>query len=246
MANDIRTDYFPGKYKKSRPTLSKMVDRYVREWEMRKTFEKDEAKKAPELTHYISISRKIGVGALEIADILSERIGRQVVDREIMEHIAKSRDLRATTVDYFDERYPGRLNEFALLMFGEKAFTMGDYMRQLANTVIRIAETGPAIFVGRGTHLILPREKVLAVRFICSTENRIKRVADIMKIGEADAAKVLEKEDKLQRDFFKKNFARKDALPYEFDFVINRDYFPDAHWAASIIEKAYRLKFNVS
>lgn len=161
-----------------------------------------------------------------------------------MEHIAQSRELHDKTVDYFDERYPGHVNEFASLMFGEKSFTMGDYLRNLANAVVKIAETGPTIFVGRAAHLILPRDKVLAVRFISSDQHRIKRVADIMDISEGAAGKELEKQDKLQREFFRKSFHKKDASPYEFDLVINRDYFPESEWAAEMVEKAYRLKFG--
>lgn len=237
--------YAPGMYGKKRTSPSKMVDQCIREWEMKKEMRaKKQAGKKIAHPHYICFSRKIGVGALEIADLLGKKIGYKVIDREIMEHIAGEKLLQADTLDGFDERYPGRMNEFASLLFGEKSFTMGDYMRQLAASVLKIAETGPTIFVGRATHLILPRNDVLAVRFISSREHRVKRVAAILSISEKEAAKQLDQEDKQQKDFFKKNFKKKDASPYEFDLVINRDYITGAKDAAELVRLAFIMKFG--
>jgi len=184
------------------------------------------------------------VGALEIADLLSEKLKMKVVDREILEHIATDRNLKQSTVDLFDERHPGAIKNFTSMMFGEKAYTMGDYLRQLVSAVYSIADSGPSIFVGHAVHLILPRERVLAVRLISSPEHRVKRVASILNLGDKSAKKELAKEDKKQHEFFKKNFNKRDAVPYEFDLVINRDYFTETGWAADIVEQAYHLKFG--
>ena len=46
-----------------------------------------------EIPPAICFSRKIGGGALEIADLLAEKINYRVVDRELLEHIAQDKDL---------------------------------------------------------------------------------------------------------------------------------------------------------
>lgn len=236
--------YLPGMYAKKRTNTVKMADQYIHDWEIRRLAAIKEKKLAARVTNCICFSRKIGVGALEIADLLSEKIGFKVVDREILEHIANDRKCKQSTIDTFDERHPGAMNNFASMLFGEKAYTMGDYMRHLVSAVYSIADSDPTIFVGRAAHLILPRERVLAVRFISSREYRIKRVASILNVGEKAAEKELAQEDKKQHEFFKKNFKKKDAVPYEFDLVINLDYFTEPSWAADIVEKAYNLKFE--
>jgi len=101
----------------------------------------------------------------------------------------------------------------------------------------------PTIFVGRGTHLIIPRDRVLAVRFICSDEHRIKRLSRILKVKEKEAADKLPQIDKEQRQFFKKTFGKKDAAPYEFDMVINCDYIESTKDAAEIVALAFKKKF---
>ena len=234
--------YIPGMYEKKRPTGYRLADKYFRDLD-KKLIEKKKKEKRPEIFPTISFSRKIGVGALEIADILAKKIGYDVVERELLEHIAQEAKLSEKTVAYFDERYPGVLNEFAKLLFGEKSFIKSDYNRHLANVVLSIAGLEPTIFVGRGTHLIIPRDRVLAVRFICSDEHRIKRLSRILKVKEKEAADKLPQIDKEQRQFFKKTFGKKDAAPYEFDMVINCDYINHAQDAAEIIEVAFKKKF---
>jgi len=221
-----------------------MAEKCLRQWE-KKRVEAFKKKSATEKVNYaICFSRKIGVGALEIADLVAARTGLQVVDREILEHIAGDRELSRKTVDFFDERYPGVMNNFGAMLFGEKSFTMEDYMRHLLASVYALVEDCPTLFVGRAAHLMLPRDRILAVRFISSKEHRVKRVAQIMGIDEAEAAKKLDAEDQRQREFFRKNLKKKDASPYEFDLVINTDYIREPAWAAGIVCEAFRQKFD--
>jgi hypothetical protein len=234
--------YIPGMYGKKRPTGSQLTDKYFRDLDQ-KLIEKKKKEKRPEIFPTICFSRKIGVGALEIADILAKKINYNVVDREMLMHISQEANLSEKTVAYFDERYPGVLNEFAKLLFGEKSFIKSDYTRHLANVVLSIAGLEPTIFVGRGAHLIIPRDRVLAVRFICSDEHRIKRLSRILKVKEKEAADKLPQIDKAQREFFKKAFGKKDAVPYEFDMVINSDYIKNTKDAAEIVELAFKKKF---
>jgi cytidylate kinase len=107
-----------------------------------------------------------------------------------------------------------------------------------------MAESGSTIFVGRGAHLFLPRERVMAVRFICSDEHRINRLSRILHTDAKEAAAVLKKRDGEQREFFKKAFGRKEALPYEFDLVINFDYLKSPLVAAAVVATAFNQKFR--
>ena len=73
MAGKIRSiKYIPGMYEKKRPTGSQLADKYFRDLD-KKLIEKKRKEKRPEIFPTISFSRKIGVGALEIADILAKK-----------------------------------------------------------------------------------------------------------------------------------------------------------------------------
>lgn len=238
-------EYNPGQYGKKRLTAAQWSNAHIRKWTDRQT--SGAAGNSPVLDHpVICFSRKIGAGALEIADILAEKINFRVIDREILEHMAEQKNLTEETVAFFDERYPGRMSELLAMLIAEKSFIKSDYTRQLAKSAIALADLEPTIFVGRGLHLVLPRERVLAVRCICSQEFRVKRLGYELGIGQKHAQDRLSEIDKEQRDFFKRIYHKKDASPYEFDLVINRDYISNAEDAAAVVACAYERKFKKS
>lgn len=240
-------NYLPGTYAKKRPTVEGRVGHYVREWEKRKSVQRKSAETdaaLPELSPCIAFSRKIGVGALEIADMVAAKLGYPVADRELVEEVAKEANTSTKAIEYFDERFPGYVNRTFKYLFGEKAFIDSDYARHLIGTVTAIAGLEPTIFVGRGAHLILPREHVLAVRCICSDDYRIERIAKIIGTGKSEAKKQLATIDKEQAAFFKKVFNKKSALPDEFDMVLNLDYFTKPEVVADIVVSAFERKFE--
>ncbi|MDY6792613.1 MAG: hypothetical protein SWH54_15230 [Thermodesulfobacteriota bacterium] len=74
--------YIPGAYDKERVDAHTVADQYAGNWEQRlqNTPETFPAK----ISSTICLSPKIGVGALEIADILAEKIDYAVTDHEIL------------------------------------------------------------------------------------------------------------------------------------------------------------------
>jgi len=234
--------YVPGTYRKKRPDAYTVANKYAGVWEqqLRKKKEAFPAK----MSSTICFSRKIGVGALEIADILAEKIGYSVADREILDCIAKDAQMSKKCVDFFDERYPGKTSELSSMLFKKKSFLMSDYVRYLFGAVFSIAGSGPTIFVGRGVHLIMPRNWVLAIRFISSKNYRVKRLAGILNVKEKSAERILNKFDREQEEFFKKAFGKTEASPYEFDMVINCDHIREPKWAAEIVARAHKEKFD--
>ena len=151
---------------------------------------------------------------------------------------------RREEIALFDESYPGKLGEFLSMLVDKKAFIESDYSRRLIKTIILIANFEHTIFVGRGTHLVLPRERVLAVRFVCSHEYQIKRLAMVLNVPEGDVGKKLDELDKDQNAFFKKVYGKKDALAYEFDIMIDLDYIRKPKSAANIVAQAFKEKFG--
>ncbi|MDA3898021.1 MAG: hypothetical protein PF482_17950 [Desulfobacteraceae bacterium] len=68
------------------------------------------------------------------------------------------------------------------LILGDRAFDINDYARELFYAAFCLAHMESNIFVGRGIHLMLPRDRVFAVRIVSSRERRIKRLADSLNI----------------------------------------------------------------
>jgi cytidylate kinase len=235
--------YQPGFYGKKRQAADQWVEAYFKKWardEDRKKQETDAATVFPS----ICFSRQIGVGALEIADLVAGMKPFRVIDRQILEHMAQDASLSLKLIELFDERYPGRMGELFTMLTSEKTFIKSDYARQLTKTVTALASTEPTIFVGRGIHLILPRDQTLSVRFICSTEFRIKRLAAILHIDASEAKQHLDRCDREQQKFFKTVYQTEESALEGIDLVINRDHLKGGAEAANIVACAFEQKFG--
>ena len=236
------TGYKPGYYDKKRLGAAEWAEQNIKKWRSKSS---QKEMKFPSGYSSVCISRQVGVGALEIADLLSGILEYRVVDREILEHMAKNTRVAQKVIEVYDERYPGKMSELFSMLISEKTFVKSDYARQLVKTVSALANTDPTIFVGRGTHLILPRKTILSVRLFCSREYRVDRLAKILGITTSEAAKKLTIIDIEQHEFFKTVYHKKGSSLEEFDLVINRDHIGGALETARIIASAFEQRFGL-
>jgi len=235
--------YTPGMYQKERPSLQGMVENIFDDWKQKRHLSGADLKKQFPV---ICFSRRIGVGALEIADILASQIGYRVIDREIMEYIANRNGADPMFAEFVDWHHIPEMEDILAILFGVKTYAKSEYSRLLFRAIFSFAVLGPAIFVGRGAHLILPRERVLAVRLICSDHFRTARVADMLKISESDAFSRLKQLDDDQERFFQNIYGVNDGAPDEYDIIVNRDFFQDPAQVAEIVKAAFVQKFGPS
>ena len=243
--SDKNIEYVPGFYARKKPSAADLADRYIREWDEEQQKMKKDDIQPEKLFPTLSFSRIIGVGAVEIADILAKNIGYRVVDRQILEHINNEIKLSNITTASFNKRYPGKMSEYLSHLFSETSFPDNDYNRHLFATILAIAGLGPTIFIGWGTHLVLPRDRVMAVRFVCSEAYRVKRLATILNVEEQEIERKLEDFNLKQSYFYKKVYGLEKASNQEFDLVINCDYIQEPQWAAEIVEENFRKKFSI-
>ena len=241
--NTNHLNYVPGTYAKKRPDAAQLADKYIKQWVKKQLKIKPTQFEPVKIQPAICFSRKIGSGALEIADILAEKLQYRVADRQLLDYMAKDAEISKDTLAFLDERYPGKMSELASRLFGNKSFVMSDYIQKFVSAVFAFADMGSTIFVGRGIHLFLPRDRVLAVRAICSDRTRIKRMAANLDLEEAEIHKILHQVDEEQREFFKKSFGKKEASPFEFDIVINCDFISNPFGVAEILAQAFKEKF---
>lgn len=236
--------YVPGTYARPKPNAAQLAEEHIQGWLKKQPKIKPMPLETAQIRPAICLSRKIGVGALEIADLVAEKLNYYVADRELLDYMAKNKKISKQTIEFFDERYPGKISELAALLFGERSFMMSDYIRNFISVAYAFAGMGSTIFVGRGIHLLLPRDRVLAVRLICSDHRRISRLGGILNIEEKEARSILSRVDKEQREFFKKAYGKNEASPYEFDMVINCDLIIQPPSVAEIIARAFNEKFS--
>ena len=235
--------YVPGTYARQRPDVAQLAEEHIRSWVKKQLKSMPTQIEVAQIRPAICFSRKIGVGALQIADLLAEKLDYRVADRVLLDYMAKNKKLSKQTIEFFDERYPGKMSELASMLFGERSFVLSDYIQNFISATYAFADMGSIIFVGRGIHLFLPRDRVLAVRIICSDQKRISRLGKILDVQEKEAKSIISQVDKEQREFFKKAYGKNEAAPSEFDMVINCDFIDNPLSVAEIVAKAYFEKF---
>lgn len=212
-------------------------------------FNKEELRQAVqkydlEIFPTICFSRKIGVGALELAEVTAEKLGYRLVDRELIEHLSRAAELNRASIATFDERYPGKLRELLGRILGDRAFDLDEYTRHLFVAAFFLAHMEKTVFVGRGLHLMLPRHRVFVVRCIGSVEHRIGNLVNSLEVSEQKARTTLHQADMEQKEFFKKVHGKESASPLEFDMILNMDYIQENDVAADAIIRLFKSRFD--
>ena len=231
-------------YGRKKRDMDRLAKEYIRRAKQ-ESFMTEVSEALVDMPPAICISRKIGVGSLELAEVLGKKLSYRVIDREIVDYISREAQLAVKSIETFDESYPGRLKEILCGFFGDKPFQLTDYSEYLFSAFFFLAATHPTIFVGRGAHLVLPREKVFAIRCISSKSFRVKRLATIQSISEMEAERIVEKADREQKEFYQKVYRKSDAPAEEFDIIINFDHQKNTKAIADILASMFALKFGM-
>ncbi len=171
-----------------------------------------EQKSAP--THYvITIGRSFGSGGRELGHRLSESLGIDYYDKELLKEAATHSGLDAALFEKNDERAPGFLSGLLPMSMGYNALAWyagpntasseGVYSAQ-SNFIRHIAERGPCVIVGRTADYILRDFPGVVSIFLHAPEDecikRILRRGDCIKPEEARS--VLRKTNKLRAEFY--------------------------------------------
>lgn len=165
----------------------------------------------------ITIEREYGSGGGEIAQLLAERLGWKLWDQLLTEEIARLVDCPKSIVESREERndplyyrlfksfmrgsYEGSINAPKLKLVDSECV-----LRMTRNVVVRIAETGNCVIVGRGSqHFLADRPDTLRVFLYAPTEEKIHRVA-ARGHSEAEARELVETVDRDRMAYIQKYF----------------------------------------
>jgi cytidylate kinase len=202
----------------------------------------------------ITISRELGSGGDQIADILCQELGYVRVDKDMLSHIAEEAgvDVEAVLAKERDVTLKPKLISTDMTSlyskdpsaFRQKA-AMDDqtFNRIVRETMEKYAQEGKAIVVGRGGQMILQdRPGALHVHLYASEEVRARRLAERLGISEAAAKQRVARSDEQKRQYIRhmhRNANWKNLKYYHL--AISTDHIPP-ELAAQIIILAARHK----
>lgn len=218
-----------------------LVTRRVGEWQLSQQRRGELPRTAEEaLQRVITLSRELGSGGNETAQHLHEQTGWEVWDRQIVEEIARSAQVRTRMVETVDERAYSEIITIVDGLLGE-AMEQAGYRRHLMEVILTIARHGEAVIVGRGTNWLLP--DAVNVRVVAPMAERVERVSRREGIPREDAERLCRKSDRERSDFIRALHGREIDDPTGYDLIINTGYL-HPKGAAAVILTAMRERFG--
>lgn len=206
---------------------SYLVERQMRNWELART-QRPGRSTRPGTTvfDFVTISNNIGGGGGELAAQLGKKLRWPVFDREILTEMAHNDEVRARLYKSMDERDLGWF-ESAFRSFIQDDIKRDDYFHRLTETLLCLARKGPAVFVGRASDLILPKNKGLRVKVISSSDYRINSFAKANNLSLKAAAKRVDAIELGRAQFIRQHFHIELNDPARFDLLINVERIPN-------------------
>lgn len=195
----------------------------------------------------VTISRELGAGGDEIAAIVAERLGYELVDNALIVKVAERAGVSIESAASFDEKYQSRAYEW-LMNFLEprigKIMTGGGthldpqmYVEYCKTVILGLVETDNVVIVGRAGQFILKDvETAFHVRIVADKSFRVKRVMERRNLPENDALDIIKKSDAMKRNYMERYLKADWTDPAAYHLVINSARFGIDLTAALIVD----------
>ena len=187
----------------------------------------------------VTISRQAGCGAVFVAEKVAKYLDEHatipgvkwtIFDRQLMIKVLEDHKLPAYLLKILPEDRTSYVQDTLADIFNVHP-TADKMVKLIAETVLRLAEVGNAIIVGRGANIVTAKlPHVLHVRLVADLDDRIERVCqEYNKTPEAARRYCLE-EDPARTRYMKSYFNTDINDPLHYHLVINtsRINFEDA------------------
>jgi hypothetical protein len=180
----------------------------------------------------ITVSRQSGCGAHVFAEELAARLQSHlpqspvpwtIFDSGLMEAVLRDHHLPSRLAAFMPEDKVSQLDDIVLQLLSLHPPTETLVM-QTSETILRLAELGNVIIVGRGANIItagLPR--VLHVRLVGSVAQRVTHMKTFDKLNEKDALARIAREDTGRSRYLKRYFGKDIDDPLLYHLIINTD-----------------------
>ena len=169
----------------------------------------------------IAISREYGSGGHEIAEKVAKDLGLKLYDRNMLDDIAKDKDIHIDYLEKYDEKPRNIFNSRKVGSFTNSyeqiiAEMQFDYIREKANAGESF------VIVGRCSETVLKgNEALISIFILGNTETKIKRIMDKYHLNEADAIAKIKRHDKHRKQYHNRHSNGKWGDSRLYDICIN-------------------------
>jgi len=177
--------------------------------------------KGAETGPYIAISREAGSRGTEVAHLVGQQLGWDVLDKELLDFIAQRYQLPRDMLEIVDETRANWFHDVLGTFLDSRLVSQDSYVTHLKRVLYLAALYGKVVFVGRGAQCVLPRASGVAVRIIAPQKQRVEHMMQRGNLGRSEAAKLAQELDASRAEFCRRHFHHNIEDPLEYDLVIN-------------------------
>jgi cytidylate kinase len=231
-----------------RRVIAESAERQMRQWTLRSEVW-DKLQKEKELVQleehihpFIAVSREAGAGGGEIAARVAERLGFQILGREMLDYLAETFQLPRDMLEFVDERTAHWIHDAFGFWLDKYTVSQEEYVVRLGRMVLLAVQHEESVFIGRGVQFLLPKNKGLTVRIVASEKQRIERTKRMRKVSPEEAKQFVAETDRGRKEFVRRYFHQDVADPLIYDIVLNSDRF-GVEGAADLIVHTYEHLF---
>lgn len=199
--------------------------------------------------YVVTITRQFGSLGRPVAKRMSEILGIEYYDRDIVDQAAEKLKLLASVIDQEEERAVKReISPFSHMMFplGKGTSATQDKIFEAQKNIIQfLAEKDNCIIVGRCSDFILKEEKnSMHIYIYASYEARLKHCIEDLGMEEAEARRMIKKVDEA-RDSYHMHYAGYLPDDKRFkDILIDSSLF-GVEGTAQFLAEAVKRKFDM-
>lgn len=188
------------------------------------------------MTHIrvITISRQMGSGGDEIAEILATQLGWRCLNRHIIERAARRSGAPEAALAMLDE-----LNMMHLRPSPEAQLA---HRLAIEQAIRDAAKEGQAIIIGRGGQVILRHQtEAFHIKIVSPPDSRVRRLMSAALIDEEAAVNRIVASDRSRAGYLRKEYGVNWLDPLLYNLVINVSP-GEEQWAANLISKAIETR----
>lgn len=190
----------------------------------------------------ITISREPGSGGRPVGKLLAKKIGFKFYDKTLIEKVGRRMKLPVELLSKVDERSRSGIVDLVQNMLNPNYVSDEAYFRNLCQVVLKIAQKGGAVIVGRGGNFIVPQVYGLRVQVVSPYRVRVARAVEYEHVDRDEAREIIRSVTADRVSFVKQYFGKNIVSPKYYDLTINTTFF-SLDQAADLILKAYKFKF---
>ncbi len=178
----------------------------------------------------VTISRQAGCGAVSIAEKLADYLQQHappanapwtIFDRDLMTKVLSDHKLPAYLAKFLPEDRVSAIEDTLADIFGVRP-TAETMVQQTAETVLKLAELGGVILIGRGGNIITAKlPHVLHVRIVAPLDDRIDRISRDDRKTPAEARRFCLEEEQARARYLKTYFNAEINDPVNYHLIIN-------------------------